>query len=678
MKKLKKILAVILVMAMMFGAIPMTSAFAEEVYDVLTLDTYKTVSYKGEDVTLSFIPENDGFYKFVSTGSYDTVATLYDSEYNELGYNDESKNSSNFEIISKLSAGEVYYLCVSEYFGDTASFKVKVTETVGVESATITKYPDNMTCVEGYEDSASLKGLEILFVTTDGEEISWAYGTYPFAGDFQITYNDSYAGDDGYYHVSIQCGGSTTELKFEIVENPVESIEYKSKHDIVLYEKTGGFTIFEDSFYYYYSLPGDAVFVINFKDGTSIECEEGDEINGEMVYTHANQYDEPWGVGTNYIYASYFGVQVAIPVYVESCPFKSITINSIPSREYIVGDYKYGYIGERNRYFFEPYDITDLSFTVEYEDGKKEVFSNVDFDIENQTIAGLPYTVDEIWVVAPKTVQATLHFMGAEIRYNVNVVESPLENFEMTWFPNCTDYEDRYSPVFDGAEFTLTFKDGTQETVVLSDENTSYGTGDWLQYKVAVGDYTIQILEGWNEYDEIIYGFCCLDKFVDYEGVWFDKSREIDNVEVENFSMTADGMILHVDYTDGTKDTLNLNTVSCMENGKKGYIGYAKTENGITEFSVIKIIENGEVVGYSLNILDEEIIINGQCATLGDVDGNGDISIMDVTLVQQHIAQEITLSDVALESADTDKNFSITVMDATRIQLYIAKAIDKF
>lgn len=677
MKKLKKILAVVLAMVMTLTAMPLTSAFAEEVYDVLTLDTYKTVSYKGEDVTLSFTPESDGFYKFVSTGSYDTCATLYDSEYNEICCGDNYRNNDNFSIVSKLSAGETYYLCVSEYFGDTASFKVKVTETVGVESATITKYPDDMTCVEGYENSASLKGLEILFVTTDGEEISWAFGTYPYAGDFQITYSKSYVGDDGYYHVSIQCGGNVTEIKFEIVENPVESVEYKSKHDIVLYEKTGGH-YYDDVYYYNYSLPSDAVFVINFKDGTSIECKEYEYINGETLYTYSNQYDTPWSVGTNYVYASYFGVKVAIPVYVESCPFKSITINSTPSREYIVGDYKYGYIGERNRYFFEPYDIADLSFTVEYEDGKKEVFSNSDIDIESQTIAGLPYTVDEIWVVAPKTVQATLHFMGAEIRYNVNVVESPLENFEMTWFPNCTDYEDRYSPVFDGAEFTLTFKDGTQEIVALSDENTSYGNNGWLNYEITVGDYTIQVMEGWNEYDEIIYGFCCLDKFIDYEGVWFDKSREIENVEVENFSLTADKAILHVDYADGTKDTLNLKTVSCEKNSGKGYSGYVKTENGITEFSTRAIVENGEVVGYSLNILDEEIIINGQCATLGDVDGNGDISIMDVTLVQQHIAQEITLSGVALESADTDKNFSITVMDATRIQLYIAKAIDKF
>ena len=64
--------------------------------------------------------------------------------------------------------------------------------------------------------------------------------------------------------------------------------------------------------------------------------------------------------------------------------------------------------------------------------------------------------------------------------------------------------------------------------------------------------------------------------------------------------------------------------------------------------------------------------------TLGDVDGNGEVSIMDATLIQLHIAQLETLTDIQLKAADTDKNSNITIMDATQIQLLIAQLIEEF
>ena len=676
MKRLKKILAVIIAISMIITAMPVTSVFAQDVYETLTLDTLKSVSYKGENVTLSFTPENDGYYMFMSTGSCDTTATLYDSEWNKLSYGDESKDS-NFAIVEKLSGGSVYYLCVNEYYGDNANFKVKVTESVGIVDATITKYPDNMTCIENYDYTASLVGLEMLFVTSECEQVSWAYGTVPYIGDLRITYNESFVGDDGYFHINIKCGGCTTELKYEIIENPVESIEYVSKHDIVLYDQTDGYYAFDDTFIYFYNLPSDASFVINYKDGTSISCKQNESISGQQLHIYDDQYDEPWKVGQNYIYASYLGVETTIPVYVKSSPFKSVTVNSAPSREYVFGDYEYGYYDERNRYQFSPTDITDLSFTVEYQNGSTKTFDNNDIDIKNQTIAGYPYRVKEITLRNAKTVNATLYFMGAEINYDVKLVESPLKSFEMTWYPHDTDYEEGYYPVFDGAEFTLTFNDGTVETVALSDENTSYGEDEWIEYEIAVGDYKIKIYECWNQYDEIVYGFSCLDKWIEYEGVWFDKRRDIENIEVENFTPSADEMKLHIEYADGLVETLNLDTVNFSKSGN-GYQVFAKTENGILNFGIGKIIENGKVTGYKLYVLGKEIVVDSSFETLGDVDGDSNITIMDATAIQLHIASLDKLSTKELSTADTNKDANVTILDASFIQLYVANMIEKF
>ena len=64
--------------------------------------------------------------------------------------------------------------------------------------------------------------------------------------------------------------------------------------------------------------------------------------------------------------------------------------------------------------------------------------------------------------------------------------------------------------------------------------------------------------------------------------------------------------------------------------------------------------------------------------TLGDVNGDGYITVADATLVQQHAAELITLTDTVLLAADTNKDGYVTVADATLIQQYAAELIDEF
>ena len=64
--------------------------------------------------------------------------------------------------------------------------------------------------------------------------------------------------------------------------------------------------------------------------------------------------------------------------------------------------------------------------------------------------------------------------------------------------------------------------------------------------------------------------------------------------------------------------------------------------------------------------------------TLGDVDDDKKITIMDTTMVQRAIAKQITLTEEQQKCADTDKDGKISVMDATAIQRFIAKIITEF
>lgn len=64
--------------------------------------------------------------------------------------------------------------------------------------------------------------------------------------------------------------------------------------------------------------------------------------------------------------------------------------------------------------------------------------------------------------------------------------------------------------------------------------------------------------------------------------------------------------------------------------------------------------------------------------TLGDVSGDGIITVADATLVQQYAAEMITLDGSALAAADTNHDGIVTVADATLIQQYAAEMIDSF
>ena len=61
---------------------------------------------------------------------------------------------------------------------------------------------------------------------------------------------------------------------------------------------------------------------------------------------------------------------------------------------------------------------------------------------------------------------------------------------------------------------------------------------------------------------------------------------------------------------------------------------------------------------------------------IGDIDGNGRITIEDVTLVQKFIAELETFDQRQTVAADTNGDGMITIEDATMIQKYIAELID--
>ena len=62
-------------------------------------------------------------------------------------------------------------------------------------------------------------------------------------------------------------------------------------------------------------------------------------------------------------------------------------------------------------------------------------------------------------------------------------------------------------------------------------------------------------------------------------------------------------------------------------------------------------------------------------AKIGDVDGDGEVTVMDATLVQKYIASLETLTDSQLNVADVNGDGEISVLDATQIQKIVVNLV---
>lgn len=90
-------------------------------------------------------------------------------------------------------------------------------------------------------------------------------------------------------------------------------------------------------------------------------------------------------------------------------------------------------------------------------------------------------------------------------------------------------------------------------------------------------------------------------------------------------------------------------------------------------FNVFVVTSDAESLEYPTDyfVMDVADEINTDIM-LGDVDGDGDVSIIDATAVQLYIAQLEKLSKEQAYYADTDGDGALSIMDATEIQLFIA------
>ena len=151
MKKKLALFITTLVAALMFSTI---TAFAGTSFSTATTIHFNSTQYTsvstGTAQYYTFEPTVNGVYKFYSTGSYDTICTLYNANQVEIKSNDDDGEGNNYLLSTQLTAGKKYYLSVAVYGGNSGSFYTYFNldhETKDISGATVslsnTKYTYN-------------------------------------------------------------------------------------------------------------------------------------------------------------------------------------------------------------------------------------------------------------------------------------------------------------------------------------------------------------------------------------------------------------------------------------------------------------------------------------------------------------------------------------------------------
>lgn len=120
-------------------------------------------------------------------------------------------------------------------------------------------------------------------------------------------------------------------------------------------------------------------------------------------------------------------------------------------------------------------------------------------------------------------------------------------------------------------------------------------------------------------------------------------------------------------------------TIQLIKSGEVAYETTVKGNNAKYSISgvasgtyTMKVSKNAHADReYTVIVANSDVIRNAKIFAIGDVNSDGDISVVDATLVQKYIVGLENLKDFQKKSTDVNDNNEISVVDATLIQKYI-------
>lgn len=186
---------------------------------------------------------------------------------------------------------------------------------------------------------------------------------------------------------------------------------------------------------------------------------------------------------------------------------------------------------------------------------------------------------------------------------------------------------------------------------------------------------------------EYIDGVCKICGAISLENLPSISGNETQNVIIEDtdvrkyfkFTPSQSGSLTF--YSTGSSDT-----VGGLYDSDMTELAYNDDNGEDRNFRISYNVNAGETYVLQIgafNSSDEAFSVTfnfepNKEALLGDVNGDGEITIVDSTILQKYIVGQTTLDDETLNVADVNKDGAVTVVDATLIQKFVVKGITEF
>ena len=452
-------------------------------------ETYPTTISEEEGlVVYNFTPETTGKYKFYSVGDYDTNATLYDANFNEIDYSDEEEGS-NFGINIELTAGNTYYYAIGMFnWEGVSTFDVKLEQALSITEMNILTPPDRTEYIEGYfEDFFSITGVRLEIKWSDNSIDFWSYQTQEEVNGERVYF--SAVEENGTGYISFTCAGFEKKYYVTINENTIESIELIKPTEDVYIENSGGTMVpgMNGEYYYYNAnMPRDAKIKINYSDKPSVEAYVGDYVDGYIISWDSNQMNDPWQLGENDTYIYYLDNSVRMGVNVVNSPVSSIEITN----NFEITIMENGNGSEYSSFRYDYYAfLKDAEIKVNLVAGGTEYIS---FDKWGEKEVSFSDDQDFTpWIKGGEN-YITVEYMGRTTTIPVNIVDNTVDRVEVSGLPelNITFGDIDFGYVYDGVyyvylpesilnqmSFTVYFTDRPSVTYNYTDDD-DYGTYD--------------------------------------------------------------------------------------------------------------------------------------------------------------------------------------------------------
>lgn len=207
----------------------------------------------------------------------------------------------------------------------------------------------------------------------------------------------------------------------------------------------------------------------------------------------------------------------------------------------------------------------------------------------------------------------------------------------------------------------------TPETVTWDLLNLKSGGGDYDYIQSKVGIYS----------SNIIYILVTANSPININNYRFPATK----TESVKFKETSIRLGIGANYIIQpvfTPSSATYQDYKFMSNNNKGNVEFNLTNQSVTTLkpgtiSIIglpKVMNSGpSLSGLSFTVTDVQ---------LGDINNDKLVSVIDVTLVQQHLASMVVLTSRQKEAADVNSNGSIALSDVLMMQQYVAKKINVF